>query len=105
MISKASAQRSRTGQRNRTRAQAEFSPPKQPSPPRRPSRPAPARFGVAGISAEHGARIKDTVTLRRGPVMSRRREFNGVISDHDAAADKIATALGWFSIGLGLTEV
>lgn len=105
MIVKADAQSSRPEQRTNTRISRNNHKQHASSPPVRPSRPAPARFGVAGLSADHGARIKDRITLRRGPLMGRRREQSGVVSDHDSVSSTLSTALGWLSIGLGLTEV
>ena len=74
--------------------------------PVRPVRAAPACFGAAGLSAGEQFRMKSTVTLRKGPLLSRRRLPNdGVVSDYDAPADKLARGLAWFSIALGLTEL
>lgn len=55
-----------------------------------PLRPAPARFGVAGLSA--GATFKTRIP--HDP--ARRRKMAG---------DRIAKGLGWFSLALGATEV
>lgn len=57
-----------------------------------PIRPAPARFGAAGISAGEDRFFKDTITLRPESPM-------------EDITDPVAQGLGWFSIGLGAAEI
>ncbi len=59
---------------------------------RLPCRPAPARFGIAGISAGQDRSYKTHITT------------SGTGSrEHEVA--RFARALGWLSIALGLTEI
>lgn len=82
-------------------ADAGEAPPHQGFPPAstpvRPVRPAPARWGTAGLSAGEGSRIKDRVTIR-----GRRLPTEDGAPD---AADGLAQSLGVFSLLLGVTEV
>ena len=63
-----------------------------PTAPMEPLRPAPARFGVAGISAGEDRFYK--TSLPRDPTRTRK-----------TVGDGVAKGLGWFSIGLGVSEV
>lgn len=81
-----------TGYAPTATASADISRGVPPAEPIRPLRPAPARFGIAGISAGEDRLYKTTVP--HDP--DRRRKMAG---------DRLAKGLGWFSLALGTGEI
>lgn len=72
----------------------------------RPKAPAPARFGKAGLSADSRAYVKTSITLKRGPLIPRKRiEGNGIVSDYDHLGHGLARTLAGVSIALGIAEL
>ncbi len=71
-----------------------------PTPPIKPRRAAPARRGIAGISADGGARIKSHVTLSKRLT----RQHYG-FDPHTWKYDRLARGLGVMSIALGTAEL
>lgn len=63
-----------------------------PAEPARALRPAPARFGVAGISAGEDRLVRTSIP--EDPARGRKM-----------AGDRLAKGLGWFSLALGAGEV